>query len=739
MELWPGKPYPLGATVDESGTNFALFSTNAERVDLCLFDKAFEASESERVQLTGYTDRIWHGYIPGIKPGQLYGYRVHGAYNPAEGNRFNPAKLLLDPYARAIAGRINWDDSLFGYHLGHESEDFAKADGDSAPFLPKCVVVDPEFDWEGDVQPRIPWHRTIIYEAHVRGFTMRHPDVPAEMRGTYAGLAHPAIVEYLRGLGITAIELLPVHQFIADKHLVDKGLTNYWGYNSIGFFAPDACYSSAGNLGQQVTEFKNMVKMLHRGGIEVILDVVYNHTGEGNHLGPTLSFRGIDNSSYYNLVANDRRYYMDFSGCGNSPNMMNSEVLRLIMDSLRYWVTEMHVDGFRFDLASVLARELHEVDRLGAFFDIIHQDPILSQVKLIAEPWDLGPGGYQVGNFPVLWVEWNGKYRDNVRRFWRSDPGQVQELAYRLTGSSDLYEHGGRRPYASINFITAHDGFTLNDLVSYNEKHNEANKEDNRDGTNENLSWNCGEEGLTENQGIVALRERQKRNFMATLMLSQGVPMLLAGNEISRTQMGNNNTYCQDNELSWINWELTAAQRELLDFTRLLTRLFHEHPVFRRRHFFQGRQIRGSEVNDLTWFKPDGTEMNEQDWSNPNCRCLGIRLSGDAIEETDEQGNRIIDHTFLWLLNADHSPISFILPACREDINWELVLDTREMPGKSFEAPGFTPYQLEALSMALFRRESDLEGKTAKRRAARPKGAKPAKTHRSKAKRASRK
>jgi glycogen operon protein len=706
MKVLPGKPYPLGATPGARGTNFALFSWNAEKVELCLFDDPQAQTEPKRFELIEYTDHVWHAYLSGVRPGQLYGYRVYGLYDPASGNRFNPAKILLDPYARAIAGRINWDNALFSYHLGHPQEDFAKDESDSALFLPKCVVVNPRFNWRGDIQPRIPWHRTIIYEVHVKGFTIQNPDVPPRQRGTYAGLASAPVIKYLKSLGITAVELLPVHQCVADKHLVDKGLTNYWGYNSIGFFAPDACYSSSGVLGEQVTEFKNMVRILHRNNIEVILDVVYNHTAEGNHLGPTISFRGVDNESYYNLVPTDKRYYMDFSGCGNSPNMMNTEVLRVIMDSLRYWIVEMHVDGFRFDLASVLARELHEVDRLASFFDIIHQDPIISQAKLIAEPWDLGPGGYQVGNFPVLWAEWNGKFRDTARRFWRGDPGQIQELAYRLTGSSDLYEHGGRRPYASINFITAHDGFTLHDLVSYNQKHNEANKEDNRDGADDNLSWNSGAEGPADNPDILRLRERRKRNFLATLFLSQGVPMLLHGDEVGRTQFGNNNTYCQDNELSWFKWDLDQTQRDLLQFTRLLIKLFHKHPVFRRRHFFQGREIRGSEVKDLAWFRPDGREMNEDDWRNTQNRCLGLRLSGDAIEELDERGNHIHDDTFLWILNANHEPVSFMLPACRKTILWYLVFDTKEMPGKAVRAPGFSAYQMEALSFALFQRKS---------------------------------
>jgi isoamylase len=568
------------------------------------------------------------------------------------------------------------------------------------------VVIDPAFDWEGDAPPRIPWHKTLIYEMHVKGFTKLHPGVPEELRGTYAGMTAPPVIEYLQSLGITAVELMPVHQFTADRHLVERGLTNYWGYNSIGFFAPDARYASRGVMGQQVAEFKEMVKALHRAGIEVILDVVYNHTGEGNHLGPTLCFRGIDNLAYYRLMEDDRRYYMDYTGTGNSLNMMHPRSLQLIMDSLRYWVLEMHVDGFRFDLASTLARELHEVDRLGAFFDIIHQDPVVSQTKIIAEPWDLGEGGYQVGNFPVLWAEWNGEYRDTVRRFWKGDGGQAGTLAYRLTGSSDLYAYTGRRPYASINFVSCHDGFTLRDLVSYNDKHNEDNGEDNRDGADDNLSWNCGAEGPTNDPGVLELRARQQRNFLTTLLLSQGVPMLLAGDEFGRTQQGNNNTYCQDNELSWVDWGLAEANRDLLEFTRALVELFRQHPIFRRRKFFQGRKIRSSGVKDLTWFRPDGQEMSDEDWQEEYCRCLGLRLAGDAIEEVDQQGNRIVDDTFLLLLNAHHEPLPFSLPgAPKNAAGWELVLDTRETAASQEKrlVEGGVPFELESRSLALFR------------------------------------
>jgi glycogen operon protein len=705
MKVWPGQPHPQGATWDGAGVNFALFSENATGVELCLYDSPFGNQEVARIQMREQTDQVWHVYLPEARPGQLYGYRVHGPYEPEAGHRFNPAKLLLDPYAKAIAGTIQWSDALFGYTIGHPDADLAPDKRDSAAGVPKCVVIDPAFSWGDDAPPRIPWHQTLIYELHVKGFTACHPDVPPELRGTYAGLTCPAVVDYLRELGITAVELMPVHQFVADKHLVDRGLTNYWGYNSIGFFAPHAGYASSGVLGQQVAEFKTMVKTLHREGIEVILDVVYNHTGEGNHLGPTLCFRGIDNAAYYRLMPDNRRYYMDYTGTGNTLNMTHPRTLQLIMDSLRYWVLAMHVDGFRFDLAATLARELHEVDRLGAFFDIIHQDPVLSQVKLIAEPWDLGEGGYQVGNFPVLWAEWNAAYRDTVRRFWKGDNGGVVgDLAFRLTGSSDLYEQGGRRPYASVNFVTAHDGFTLHDLVSYNDKHNEANGEENRDGHNDNLSWNCGAEGPTDDAAILALRARQQRNFLATLLLSQGVPMLLAGDEIGRTQQGNNNAYCQDNEISWMDWHLDRPQWELLVFTQRLIRLFHQHPVLRRRKFFQGRRIRGSEVKDLAWFRPDGKEMSDEDWENPYVRCLGLRLAGDAIEEVDERGNRIVDYTLLLLLNAHHEPIPFVLPAHRPKVRWELILDTRETTGQRRHRllRGGEPYELEARSLALF-------------------------------------
>jgi isoamylase len=704
MKIWPGKPYPLGATWDGAGVNFSLFSENATKVELCLFEGA-NANKETRIPITEQTHQVWHTYLPEVRPGQLYGYRVHGPYEPAKGLRSNPAKLLLDPYSKAIAGSIQWSNALFGYTVGNAKADLSINDQDSAGGMPKCVVIDPAFSWGNDIPPNTPWHKTIIYELHVKGYTKLHPEVPPELRGTYAGLSCPPVIDYLKNLGITAVELMPVHQFVADRHLKDHGLTNYWGYNTIGFFAPEVSYASSGMLGQQVVEFKTMVRALHREGIEVILDVVYNHTGEGNHLGPTLCFRGIDNGSYYRLVNDDRRYYMDYTGCGNTLDMTHPRVLQLIMDSLRYWVLEMHVDGFRFDLASTLARELHDVDRLGAFFDIIQQDPVISQVKLIAEPWDLGPGGYQVGNFPVLWAEWNAAYRDTVRRFCKGDAGQVGALAFRLTGSSDLYARNGRLPYASINFITAHDGFTLHDLVSYNDKHNNANGEENRDGHNENLSWNCGAEGETDDATIFALRERQKRNFLATLLLSQGVPMLLASDEFGRTQRGNNNAYCQDNEISWVDWNWDRPRRELLEFTRLLIQLFHQHPVLRRSHFFQGRKIRGSEVKDLAWFRPDGKEMTDEDWANPEMRSFGLRLAGDAIEEVDGRGNRVADDTLLILLNAHHETVPFVLPAHRRKLHWWVILDTSEpiTRREQRQLRGARPYLLHGRSLALLR------------------------------------
>lgn len=675
LRIYPGNPWPLGATWDGKGVNFALYADNATGVELCLFNED-NKTEFAKIRILERTHSIWHVYLPDIKPGQLYGYRVHGPYEPENGHRFNPNKLLIDPYAKAIAGTIEWNDALFGYKIGDAEDDLSYSEIDSAPFIPKSVVVDDAFDWEGDKPLNIPYHRTIIYETHVKGFTKLHPDIPEEMRGTYAALAHPVTLNYLRELGITAIELMPVHHFVADRHLKERGLTNYWGYNTIGFFAPDPRYSSSGVRGNQVTEFKQMVKELHKAGIEVILDVVYNHTAEGNHMGPTLSFKGIDNASYYRLVEDDKRYYMDYTGTGNTLNANLPNVLRLMMDSLRYWITEMHVDGFRFDLAATLARELHEVDRLSAFFDIIHQDPIISQVKLIAEPWDIGEGGYQVGKFPQEWAEWNGKYRDCIRDYWRGEGSVPGEFAARLTGSPDLYEGDYRRPTASINFITAHDGFTLNDLVSYNEKHNDANGEDNKDGESHNRSWNCGAEGPTDDPAVNELRQRQKRNMLTTLLLSQGVPMLLAGDEISRTQKGNNNAYCQDNEISWVNWK--EADTELLEFTKKLIHLVHEHPVFCRRRWFQGMPIRGVGVEDIAWFLPDGTEMSEEHWNTGYAKSLGIFLNGYGFHYPGSKGERVVDDDFYVIFNAHHEPLEFKIPNGKYGKGWTKVLDTKE-------------------------------------------------------------
>ena len=676
MRVWPGRPYPLGGMWDGEGVNFALFSENATGVELCLFDSPDSDKESHRIRIEERTDQVWHAYLPEIRPGQMYGYRVHGPYEPEAGHRFNQSKLLIDPYSKALTGTVKRSEAMFAYPIGDPEADLVRDDRDNAASVPKSVVIEQAFTWGEDQLLRTPWDKTIIYEVHVKGFTMRHPDVPGDLRGTYAGLATPVAIEYLQRLGVTAVELLPVHHFVSDKVLTDRGLSDYWGYNSINFFAPDIRYAASKDRGRHVNEFKTMVKILHSAGIEVILDVVYNHTGEGNHLGPTLSFRGIDNAVYYRLMPDNRRYYKDYTGCGNTLNVTHPRTLQLIMDSLRYWVLEMHVDGFRFDLASTLARVLHDVDRLSAFFDIMHQDPVLSQVKLIAEPWDLGEGGYQVGNFPVGWAEWNGKYRDTIRRYWKGEGGQVAELANRLSGSSDLYEMSGRRPYASINFVVAHDGFTLHDLVCYNQKHNEANGEDNRDGSDDNLNWNCGVEGPTDNPAIVELRERQKRNILTTLLLSQGVPMICGGDERGRTQRGNNNAYCQDNEVSWFDWKLDHSDHALLAFTQQLIALRQAHPVFRRRRFFHGRHIRGAEVKDLSWFRPDGKEMTDEDWNKGYVRCLGLRLSGDALEETDSKGRPLLDDTFLLLLNAHHEPLPFTLPAHRRGVRWQLVLDT---------------------------------------------------------------
>ncbi|WP_439883536.1 glycogen debranching protein GlgX [Pontibacter sp. MBLB2868] len=674
LKVEPGSPFPLGATWDGKGTNFALTAINATGVELCLFSDVDAKKESVKIKLTERSHQVWHVYLRDIKPGQLYGYRVDGPYRPLEGHRFNKYKLLIDPYAKAIAGTINWHDSLFGYKLGHPDKDLSFSKQDSAPFLPKSVVIDPAFDWEDDKRPKTPYFKSIIYEAHVKGFTQLHPEIPKNIRGTYAALAHPVTLDYLKKLGITAIELMPVHHFVTDRHLDEQDLTNYWGYNSIGFFAPDVRYSSSGVLGEQVIEFKKMVKALHQVGIEVILDVVYNHTAEGNQMGPTLSFRGIDNASYYRLTDNCR-YYMDYTGTGNTLNTMQPNVLRLIMDSLRYWIEEMHIDGFRFDLASALARELHEVDRLSAFFDIIYQDPIISQVKLIAEPWDVGEGGYQVGGFPSGWTEWNGKYRDCIRDYWRGSESMLAEFAERFTGSSDLYQDNLRRPTASINFVTAHDGFTLNDLVSYNEKHNRANGEDNNDGENHNRSWNCGVEGPTDDLEILELRKRQKRNFLTTLFLSQGVPMLLAGDELGRTQLGNNNAYCQDNEISWVDWQ--QIDEDLLEFTRRLIHLAKSHPVFGRKRWFQGLPIKGVGVEDIAWFLPEGTEMPDENWDHDYAKSLGVFLNGRDIHS---MGTREVvgDDSFYIIFNAHYEALNYKLPPKKYGTEWSKILDTAE-------------------------------------------------------------
>ncbi|QQT55265.1 glycogen debranching protein GlgX [Sphingobacterium multivorum] len=673
-----GSPYPLGATYDGEGVNFALFSENAEAVELYLYDSSNQ-QEIEKFKITEKTHQVWHIYVSGIKPAQLYGYRVHGPYDPAQGHRFNPHKLLIDPYAKAISGVVQWNDALFAYNIGED--DLSLDTTDSAPFVPKSVVIDGHFDWVDDHPPRIPMHQSVIYETHVKSFTATHPEIPEEIRGTYAALAHPVTINYLRELGITAIELLPIHHFITDRHLQDKGLTNYWGYNSVGFFAPDVRYSASGTHGEQVVEFKEMVKALHSAGIEVILDVVYNHTGEGNEMGPTLSFRGIDNASYYRL-AEDPRYYMDFTGTGNTLNTRQPNVLRLIMDSLRYWVQEMHVDGFRFDLASALARELHDVDKLSSFFDVIHQDPVISQVKLIAEPWDIGEGGYQVGEFPAGWAEWNGKYRDCIRDYWIGADSMIAEFANRLTGSSDLYRGDNRTPSASINFITAHDGFTLHDLVSYNEKHNEANGEDNKDGESHNRSWNCGAEGPTDDSTVNNLREKQKRNMLVTLFLSQGVPMLVAGDEQGRTQQGNNNAYCQDNEISWLNW--ANVDVSLLDFTKKLIHFRREHPVFCRRKWFQGLPIRGTGVEDIVWFLPDASEMDDHHWQEDYARSLAVFLNGAGIRSVDTDGKKIVDANFYLIFNAYWEDVTYTLPGENYGAGWFKILDTNNDTIESF-------------------------------------------------------
>lgn len=676
LNVWPGQPYPLGASWTGTGVNFAVFSENATGVDLCLFDSADSTQEAHRIPLTEQTAHVWHAFLPDVMPGQLYGFRVSGPFEPEAGHRFNPAKVLLDPYAKGVGRDVRWSDELFGYKFGDPKQDLSQDERDSAPFAPLGVVIDDAFTWGDDRPLRTPWHKTLIYEAHVKGMTQLHPGVPEKLRGTYLGMASDAVIEHLKQLGVTAVELMPIQHRLDDRHLVDQGLTNYWGYNTLAFFAPELRYAAPDMTQGPVQQFKMMVRTLHAAGIEVLLDVVYNHTAEGSHLGPTLSLRGIDNASFYRLVDANPRYYMDYTGCGNSMRMRHPNALQLIMDSLRYWVREMHVDGFRFDLASALARELHEVDRLAAFFEIIHQDPVLSQVKLIAEPWDLGEGGYQVGNFPVLWSEWNARYRDTVRQFWKGDGGLLCDFATRLSGSSDLYEYGGRRPYASINFVTCHDGFTLEDLVSFNEKHNDANGEDNRDGHNGNLSWNCGVEGATDDKLVLQLRARQKRNLMATLLLSQGVPMILAGDELGRTQHGNNNAYCHDNELTWLHWDLDESQQEFLEFVCRVSKLWAEQPVFQRRRFFQGRSIRGSEAEDITWLMPSGKEMSDEAWTTGFARCVGLRLAGDKIGDVDQFGRPIAGDTLLLLLNAHFEEVPFALPATLSGLPWHVLFDT---------------------------------------------------------------
>ncbi len=702
MQVWPGSAYPLGATFDGNGTNFALFSEGAEKVELCLFG---DRGKESRVELVDVDAHVWHAYLPTVQPGQRYGYRVYGPNDPENGQRFNPNKLLLDPYAKAVEGQVEWGQSVFGYNFGDPD---SRNDDDSAQAMMKGVVINPFFDWAGDRQPKTPYAESIIYVAHVKGLTERHPDIPEEIRGTYSAIGHPAIIEHLRKLGVTAIELMPVHQFINDSTLQEKGLSNYWGYNTIAFLGPQNTYASTGQRGQQVQVFKGMVRALHAAGIEVILDVVYNHTAEGNHLGPTLSMKGIDNQAYYRLEDEDKRYYTDYTGTGNSLNVGNPHTLQLIMDSLRYWVLEMHVDGFRFDLAATLAREFYEVDRLAAFFELVQQDPVVSQVKLIAEPWDIGPGGYQVGNFPPQWTEWNGKYRDTVRDFWRGEAATLGEFASRLTGSADLYEHSGRRPVASINFVTAHDGFTLRDLVSYNEKHNEANGEDNNDGESHNRSWNCGVEGPTEDAAVLTLRARQQRNFLATLLLSQGVPMILHGDELGRTQGGNNNGYAQDNETTWVDWE--HVDLPLVEFTSALARLRRDHPTFRRSRFFNGRPIRreeGAPVPDIAWLRPDGTEMQPEDWDSGFGRAIGVFLNGNGIRERDRRGEPITDRHFFVLFNGGDEPIDFTIPVAQYSPRWDVVVDTAGHLADSGPRSGGDVIALDARSLVVLRDHED--------------------------------
>jgi isoamylase len=721
MRVWPGQPYPLGATWTGLGVNFAIYSAHATRVELCFFDSPDAPAPSTCVPLPEHTNMVWHGYFPDVRPGQLYGYRVHGPYDPRAGHRFNPHKIVIDPYAKAVGRPVTWDDSMFGYTIGDPQGDLSLDTRDNAARAPLAVVIDPAFTWGDDKPPRTPWHKTVIYEMHVKGFSKLHKGLPPHARGTYEALTTEVALEHLQRLGVTAVELMPVHHHAYDRHLADRGLSNYWGYNTLSFFAPDIRYSSTSGADESVREFKRMVKALHSAGLEVILDVVYNHTAEGNHLGPTLSLRGVDNASYYRLVPEDRRYYLDFTGCGNTLNMQSPQVLQLIMDSLRYWVQEMHVDGFRFDLASALARELYEVDRLGAFFDIIHQDPVLSQVKLIAEPWDLGAGGYQVGNFPVLWTEWNGKYRDAMRAFWKGEDRGVAEVATRIAGSNDLYEHSGRRPYASINFITAHDGFTLADLVSYNHKHNDANGEYNRDGESHNLSWNCGAEGATTDRCVIKLREQQKRNLMASLLLSVGVPMISGGDEVGRTQDGNNNAYCHDTELSWTPWDLTLEQQQFLAFTRRLVRFRRSQPVLTRRKYFHGRSIRGAEAKDIYWLDPSGREMTDEAWNAPFVRSLGVLMVGNALDEVDERGRQVRGDTLLILLNAHNDEVPFALPTITDGTAWVRTIDTLEAYVEERRFTGGEKYPLQGRTLAVFVLRSEQ-----RRRAADPAGSTPA-------------
>jgi glycogen operon protein len=708
IRIWPGQPYPLGATWDGRGVNFAIYSENATKVELCLFDSPDAKKESARITLPENTDLVWHGYFPDLTPGQLYGYRVYGPYEPQKGHRFNPNKVVLDPYAKQIGRNLKWADELFGYKLGDSQADLSFDDRDSAAYAPLAQVIDGSFTWGDDRPPRTPMHKSVIYEMHLRGFTMLHPAVPEKLRGSYAAIGSDPVLDHLTNLGVTAIELLPIHSHVDDRYLVDAGKVNYWGYNSLGFFAPEPRYDSPGVHLDAVAEFKSMVRSLHSAGIEVILDVVYNHTAEGNQMGPTLSFRGVDNAEYYKLSPEDPRYYMDFTGCGNTFNMLNPRVLQMIMDSLRYWITDMRVDGFRFDLASTLARELYNVNKLGAFFDIIHQDPVISKVKLIAEPWDLGAGGYQVGNFPILWSDWNGKYRDCIRKFWKGEAGQLPEFTTRFSGSSDLYEWSSRRPHASINFVTCHDGFTLNDLVSYDHKHNEANGEENRDGADDNHSWNCGAEGPTDDPKIIALRERKKRSFLATLLLSEGVPMLLAGDEISHTQNGNNNAYCQDNEIAWIHWDLDEPKQQLLAFTRRVLDLYHNEAVFQRRRFFHGTAPEEGGNPDIVWLAPSGKPMQPQDWNSGFVRSVGVLMSGRAVD-MDEHGEEIHGNNILLLFNADHAvDVKFTLPEVDKGTPWELVIDTYDA-----ETPAIEPmsagqeYTLRPCSMAVLRAWED--------------------------------